>query len=109
MTGQPVPWRTVADGLELTLKVTPNAGRDNLEGTELRDDGSAVLRVRVAAVPDKGKANKSVIALVAARFGLAKSLVTLVSGETARLKRVHIEGAPEDLSIKAAKLFQSDA
>jgi len=30
----------------LHLRVTPNAGVDRIDGTELRDDGSAVLRVR---------------------------------------------------------------
>ena len=59
---------------------------------EQRDDGSAVLRVRVKAVPDRGKANAAVVALVARSLGVPKSAVTLVAGDTARLKTLSIAG-----------------
>lgn len=72
----------------LFLRVTPNAGADRIEGVETRDDGSVVLRVRVKAVADKGKANAAVIALLAKALGVPKSGLALVSGETARLKTV---------------------
>jgi uncharacterized protein YggU (UPF0235/DUF167 family) len=86
--------------LTLHLRVTPNAGADRIEGTELRDDGSAVLRVRVRAVPDKGKANAAVCALLAKALGVPKSAVTLVSGDTARLKTIAIAGDPEALAAR---------
>jgi hypothetical protein len=105
----PLPWRRVTGGLELFLRVTPNAGVTRIDGIEIRDDGSAMLRVRVTAVPDKGKANKAVIALIADRFAVAKSSVTLKSGESARLKLLHLAGDPADLAAKARNLFQSDA
>lgn len=79
----------------MSLRVTPNAGRDAIDGAETRDDGSTVLRLRVAAVPDKGKANAAVIALLAKTLGIPKSSVTLVSGETARFKTVLIAGPTE--------------
>ncbi len=72
--------------------MTPNAGRTLIEGVEALADGSAVLRVRVAAVPDKGKANAAVIALLSKTVGVPKSAITLVAGETARLKTVVIAG-----------------
>lgn len=99
-----VPFRTTADGLLLFLRVTPNAGADRIEGTEERDDGSAVLRIRVTAVPDKAKANAAVIALLAKTVGIAKSSITLVSGETARLKTVRLDGDPAELAAALAKL-----
>jgi hypothetical protein len=83
--------------LTLHLRVTPNAGADRIDGTELRDDGSAVLRVRVRAVPDKGKANAAAIALLAKALGVPKSAVTLTSGDTARFKTIEIEGDPSAL------------
>ncbi len=90
-------WRPVAAGLELFLRVTPNSGRDAIDGVELRDDGRSVLRLRVTAVPDKGKANAAVVALIAKALGVPKSKVELVSGETARLKTLRIEGDGEAL------------
>lgn len=91
----------------LTLRVTPNAGRDRIEGVELRADGSAVLRVRVQAVPDKGKANAAVIALLGKALGVPKRSVSLVSGETARLKVVAVAGEPSALVAAVEGLISS--
>ena len=82
----------------LRLRVTPNAGRDLIEGFETLADGTEVLRIRVSAVPGKGKANAAVLALLAKTLRLPKSALTLVSGETARIKTVRID-AEADLSI----------
>ncbi len=90
--------------MTLHLRVTPNAGADRIDGTELRDDGSAVLRVRVTAVPDKGKANAAVIVLLAKALGVPKSAVTLVAGDTARLKTVEIAGDPVALAARIEAL-----
>jgi len=101
------PYRLTDAGLVLTLRVTPNAGRDRVEGVELRADGSAVLRVRVQAVPDKGKANAAVIALLGKALGVPKRSVSLVSGETARLKVVAVAGEPSALVAAVEGLISS--
>jgi uncharacterized protein len=49
-------------------------------------------------VPDKGKANAAVITLIAKALGVPKSAVTLISGETARLKTLSIAGDAEALA-----------
>ena len=78
--------------MTLHLRVTPNAGADRIEGVEQRGDGSSVLRLRVAAVPDKGRANAAVIALLSRTLEVPKSAVSVISGETARLKTVAVAG-----------------
>ncbi|WP_291419200.1 DUF167 family protein [Devosia sp.] len=88
----------------LSLRVTPNAGRDIIDGAETRDDGSAVLRLRVAAVPDKGKANAAVTALLSKTLGIPKSSVTLVGGETARLKTVLVADASDAVLERLAAI-----
>ena len=75
---------------DLLLRVTPNAGRDSVEAVETRADGQVRLKVRVRAVPEDGKANKAVCALLARSLGIAKSDVTLVSGATSRDKTVRV-------------------
>lgn len=97
-------YRRDADGILLSLRVTPNASADRVEGTEQRDDDTAVLRIRVTAVPDKGKANAAVIALLAKTLGIPKSTITLVAGETARLKTLRLAGDPESLAATLEKL-----
>lgn len=85
-------------GLSLFVRVTPNAGRDAVEGVEMRDDGQAVLRVRVKAVADRGRANAAVMALIANNLGVPKSAVTIAAGETARIKTLAIAGDEADLA-----------
>jgi uncharacterized protein (TIGR00251 family) len=100
----PLYARLTEAGLLLHLRVTPNAGRDAIDGPELRDDGTTVLRLRVAAVPDKGRANAAVIALLAKALGLPKSSISLVSGETGRFKTLRIAGETDDLLARLAGL-----
>jgi hypothetical protein len=47
--------------------------------------------VKVAAAPEKGKANRALCEFIAEKLGVAKSKVRIVSGETSRLKRIHID------------------
>lgn len=101
------PYRLTDAGLVLTLRVTPNAGSDRIEGVERRADGSAVLRLRVKAVPDRGKANAAVVALLSKALGVPKSAIRLVSGETARLKTVAVAGEPPALVAAVEGLISS--
>ncbi len=91
-------------GLRLRLRVTPSASLDRIDGPETLADGTTVLRLRVRAVPEGGKANAAATQLLAKALGLPKSAVTLVAGETARLKTVQIDGDPADLAAKVEGL-----
>jgi uncharacterized protein (TIGR00251 family) len=94
------PYQVFADHLVLAVRLTPNGGRDHVDGLELDADGRAHLKVRVSVVPEKGKANKALIALVAKSCGLPKSSVSLVSGDTSRKKILRIDAEPEDVIRK---------
>lgn len=90
-------WQVFADHLNLSVRLTPNGGRDAIESFETGAQGDVHLKVRVCVAPEKGKANKALIALVAKSLGVSKSSVSLVSGDTARKKILRIDGDPEDL------------
>lgn len=61
-------------------------------------EGRPMLKLRVAAAAADGAANAAVTALVARALGLPRSAVTIAAGQTARVKRLEIEGASaEDL------------
>jgi len=49
------------------------------------------LAVKVCAPPEGGKANKAVCTLVASSIGLARSRVTIVSGQSSHHKKLGIE------------------
>jgi hypothetical protein len=96
------PWHATGDGLSVELQVTPGAKADRVTGVERQDDGRAVLRVRLKAPPAEGKANQALIRLLAKRWGLAKSDLTLVAGQNARRKRLHLAGDPDTLAARLA-------
>ena len=60
--------------------------------------------MRVRAVPDQGKANAAVTALLAAALEVPKSAVELVAGDTARIKTFEIAGNAEELAARLEKL-----
>jgi uncharacterized protein YggU (UPF0235/DUF167 family) len=74
----------------LTVRVTPRGGRDAIEGWVRDDAGRLLLKVRVAAAAADGAANAAVLALLAKTLGRPKSSLSLVGGQTARVKRVEI-------------------
>jgi hypothetical protein len=90
-----------ADGIRLVVRVTPKSGRDALEGFARDAKGKPVLKARIAAAPEDGKANMSLVALLAKEFDVAKSAVTILRGAGARVKQVHIRG---DGRMLAARL-----
>ena len=67
------------------VRVVPRASRSEIVGEH---DGG--LKVRIASPPVDGAANSELIKLLAKRFGVAKSDVEIVGGETSKSKRIKI-------------------
>jgi uncharacterized protein (TIGR00251 family) len=71
----------------LSLKVQPNTGRNQVVGF-IND----VWKVKIAAPPDKGKANKELIEFLSDILGLRKDNITILKGETSHNKIIAITG-----------------
>ena len=84
-----------SETVRLTVRVTPKGGRDAVDGWAADAAGRPVLKLRVSAAASEGAANAAVVALVARALKLPKSAVRIVGGETARVKRLEIDGASE--------------
>jgi uncharacterized protein (TIGR00251 family) len=82
----------------LLLAVSPNAKRTAADGLH---DGC--LRVRLNAPPVDGKANDALLAWLAAELHVPRRAVTLLRGESARRKTVHLEVPLDTLSNWLAK------
>jgi uncharacterized protein YggU (UPF0235/DUF167 family) len=78
--------------LGFAVRLTPKGGRDALDGWNRDAESKPQLKVRVAAPPEDGKANAALTALLAKRLGVAKSMVRIRRGETARVKMIEVEG-----------------
>ena len=74
------------ESLVISVKVIPRSAVSEVAGkTE-----NGVLRVKVHAVPEKGKANMEVCRVLSEYFGVPRSNVEIVSGHTSVQKRVRI-------------------
>ena len=76
--------------MRVALRVTPKASRNGVTGLADEPDGGRAIKVSVTAAPENGKANAAVIKLLAKEWGLAKSVLAITAGETARRKTVEI-------------------
>src|SRR6188508_1058827 len=88
----------VAPTTRLRLRVAPGASAPGVVGRHA--DG---WKVRVAAAPERGRANDAVLALLAETLALPRSSVTLVSGGASRDKIVELAGiAPDEIERRLA-------
>lgn len=74
------------------VRILPNASGLKAGGLFTAADGTVYLKVSVVSVPEKGKANKELIAFLAKRLNTAKSDIIIISGETDRYKKLEISG-----------------
>jgi uncharacterized protein len=79
-------------GAALAVRVTPRANRNEI--TDVLEDGT--LKVRLAAPPVEGQANKALIKFLADVLDVAPSRIEIVAGETGRDKLVTITGLDVD-------------
>ena len=73
------------------VMVQPRASR-----TEIAGPHGDAIKVRLAAPPVEGAANKELIAFLAKRLGVPKSAVRIVKGTHGRHKVVEVEGILEE-------------
>ena len=76
----------------LHLIVSPGAKRNDLER---QPDG--VLRVHLTAPATDGKANRALLILLAERFQVPKSLISITRGAASRHKVIEVAGLPDDV------------
>lgn len=79
------------EGTLLSVRAHAGANRNELRGAH-----NGMLRVGVTQAPEKGKANRALVDLLARTLGLPKSQLTLISGETSPQKRFLVRGVSPD-------------
>lgn len=81
-------------GIELYIRLTPNAKSNKIDSIIQSEEGVR-LKISVTAIPEKGKANKALIALLSQTFKIPKTSIHLASGETHRNKTFSLEKLDE--------------
>ena len=77
--------------VRIAVKVQPGARKNGITGYS-----DSVLRVKIAAPPVEGKANKELIAYFSDILDVRKGAITIEKGQTSRNKFLSIEGVDED-------------
>jgi uncharacterized protein len=75
----------------VAITVSPTAARTELVGRH--GDG---WRARVAAPPERGRANRALVELVAELVGMPRERVAVVAGTASRRKVVEVDGLDAD-------------
>lgn len=101
-----IPARARSGGIELHVRLTPKSSRDAIEGVAEASDGSTHLKARVRAVPEKGRANAALEALVAGWLKVPSGTVSVIAGGTSRLKTVSISGDPGELIRRVTETLE---
>ena len=79
----------------ISIRVTPNAA-----GNEIASFADDTLRVKIAAPPVKGKANKELSVFLSRALGVSQSSLAIIKGHTSRNKVIVIEGLSQEEIIR---------
>ena len=97
--------RRIDAGIVVSVRLQPGAGANRIDGVEAMADGRRRLRVRVTAAPEKGKANKAMIKLLAKQWRRPASGLQVVGGLSSRDKQVAVAGEPAELMAHLTGLY----
>jgi len=75
-------------GLIFAVRVVPRASRSEIVG-----EHNGALRIRIAAPPVSGAANRELVRILAKTFKLPQNAVEIVSGTNSKSKTVRVRGA----------------
>ena len=92
-----MPFKIHKQGVTVNVRLTPGARHDGISGVVDAGDGKKALKISVRSPPEDGNANKELLALLAKEWGLPKSALSLLSGDTNRQKVVLVAGDGEKL------------
>jgi uncharacterized protein (TIGR00251 family) len=92
--------REVNEGVVFTAKIVPGSSSP----TKICGLLDGMLKVKVSAPPEKGKANQCLIKYLAGKLGVKKNSVSIVSGQTSVVKHIQVTGLSKDTLLKKLNL-----
>lgn len=88
------------DGVVFIAKIVPGSSGPS-RSCGLLDE---MLKIKISAAPEKGKANQCLIKFLAGQLGIKKNAVSIVSGTTSPIKHVRISGMTAETLLKKLNL-----
>ncbi len=92
--------KKVNDGIVFTAKIVPGSGSP----TRICGLLGEVLKIKVAAPPEKGKANRCLINFLAEQLAVKPNDITISSGTTNPVKSIRIIGMSPEMLLEKLNL-----
>lgn len=92
----------VDQGVVFRAKIIPGSSRTAISGLF-----NEMLKIKVAAAPQKGKANQCLLEFLAKTLGVKKSAISIVAGQTSAVKQVQVLGIFADALLSKLNLNEA--
>lgn len=89
----------IEGGVVFPTKIVPCSSRTCVCGIF-----NGMLKIKISAPPEKGKANRSLIEFLAKQLGVKKNAISIISGQTNPIKQVQVLGVSSDNLIEKLNL-----
>ncbi len=76
----------------LRVKVIPSSPKNEIVEILNDENGEETIKIRIKAVPEKGKANKELIKFLSEELKLPKTAICIIGGKSDRIKLIKING-----------------
>ncbi len=86
-------------GVAFAVKIVPGSSRTAVYG--LLDE---MVKIKVSAAPEKGKANKCLLDFLSKQLGVKRNAVSIISGKTSAVKGVQVLGLSVETLLKKLNL-----
>jgi len=91
--------REIDVGVVFLVKVVPGSSRTGVSGML-----NGMVKVKISAAPEKGKANQCLIEFLAKKLGVKKNAISVISGRTNPIKKVEVLGISAEKLLKKLNL-----
>jgi uncharacterized protein (TIGR00251 family) len=95
--------KEVEGAVVFTAKIVPGSSKTAVCGLH---DG--MLKIKVSAAPEKGKANRYLIEFLAKQLGVKKNAISIISGRTNPVKKMQVLGISAEVLLKKLNLNTQD-
>ncbi len=86
-------------GVVFTAKIVPGSSRTSACGLL-----NGILKIKISAAPEKGKANQCLLKFLVKQLGVKKNAVRIISGQTNPVKKVQVLGVSAETLLEKLNL-----
>jgi len=101
MTGLTI--ENIGGGVVFPAKIVPGSSQTRICGIF-----NGMLKIKITAPPEKGKANRCLLEFLAKQLGVKKNAVSIISGQTNPIKQIKVLGISADALLRKLNLNKQD-